>query len=80
MSAGEDHHPGGRGGSRAGGRRGLDPASRHRQDRPQEPGSDAHQRPSKIQLRSEQFTVLIHHMSAEESEKGVLVEVFVFAP
>uniref|UniRef100_A0A3Q1F9B0 Diacylglycerol kinase accessory domain-containing protein n=1 Tax=Acanthochromis polyacanthus TaxID=80966 RepID=A0A3Q1F9B0_9TELE len=29
------------------GRRGLDPAARHRQDRPQEPSPDAHKRQSK---------------------------------
>lgn len=56
MPAGEDHHPGGRGGSCAGGRRGLDPASWNRQDRPQEPGSDAHQRPGKVQITYEQLT------------------------
>lgn len=42
----EDHHPGGGGRPRAGGRRSLDPAARHRQDRPQEPSADAHQRQS----------------------------------
>lgn len=45
---GEDHHPRGGRGPCAGGRRGLDPTARHRQNRPQEPGPDAHQRPSNV--------------------------------
>lgn len=43
---GEDHHPWGGGRPRTGGRRGVDPATRHRQDRPQKPSTDAHQRQS----------------------------------
>lgn len=43
---GEDHYPWGGGRPRAGGRRGVDPAARHRQDRPQKPSTDAHQRQS----------------------------------
>lgn len=55
---GEDHHPGGGGGPRAGGRRGLDPAAWHRQDHPQEPSTDAHQRQSNVQIKYELSAVL----------------------
>lgn len=59
MPPGEDHHPRGGGGPCAGGRRGLDPAAGHRQDRPQEPSADAHQRQGNVQLKYEFCTLYI---------------------
>ena len=59
MPTGEDHHPRGGGGPSAGGRRGLDPATRHRQDRPQEPSADAHQRQGNVNIKYEKIQVLL---------------------
>lgn len=49
VSNSEDHHPGRRGSSHSGGRRGVDPTARSHQDPAQEQSPDAHQRPREFQ-------------------------------